>query len=141
MSSLILVDSCMWIDAIRLKGSTDTKLAIKGLLDEFAAVLCGPVELEVLGGARKEERAKLKEYFDILPYRASDHKIWRKAAETSWKLRDQGLNCPWNDCIIATIALEQGYRVYSQDKHFAAMAEILPIRLYTPGYMGMYNPD
>ncbi len=141
MNPLILVDSCMWIDAIRLKGATETKLAIKGLLDEYAAVLCGPVELEVLGGARKEERPKLKEYFDILPYRPSDHTLWRKAAETSWKLRDSGLNCPWNDCIIATIALEHDYQVYSQDKHFKAMAEILPIQLYTPGYMGMYNPD
>ena len=141
MSSLVLADSCMWIDATRHKGATDTKLAVKGLLDEFAAVLCGPVELEVLGGVRKEERSKLKEYFDILPYRASDHKIWRQAAETSWKLRDHGLNCPWNDCVIATIALEHNYRIYSQDKHFKAMAELLPIQLYTPGYMGMYNPS
>lgn len=126
---------------MRLKGSTDIKLGIKGLLDEYAAVLCGPVELEVLGGARKNERKQLKEYFSILPYRPSDHTIWRKAAEISWQLRDRGLNCPWNDCIFATIALEHNYRIYSQDKHFETIAEILPIRLYTPGYMGMYNPE
>mgnify|MGYP006190594771 CR=1 FL=1 len=89
----------------------------------------------------RKEREKLKEYFDILPYRATDHKIWRKAAETSWKLRDNGLNCPWNHCIIATIALEFGCRVYSQDKQFKTIAEILPLQLYNPGYMGMYNPD
>ena len=82
----------MSIESIQLKGAADVKLAVKNLLDEFAAVLCGPVELEVLGGARKEEREKLKEYFDILPYRATDHRIWRKAAEPSWKLRDNGLN-------------------------------------------------
>ena len=47
----------MWIDAIRLKGATDTKLAVKGLLDEYAAVLGGPVEIEVLGGAQAKENA------------------------------------------------------------------------------------
>ncbi len=51
------------------------------------------------------------------------------------------LNCLWSDCVIATIALEHGYRIYSQDKHFKAIAEILPIQLYTPSYIGMYNPD
>ncbi|PQJ29379.1 hypothetical protein [Rubritalea profundi] len=51
----------MWIDAIRLKGATDTKLAVKGLLDEYAAVLGGPVEIEFLGGAAsKGERPKAR---------------------------------------------------------------------------------
>ena len=140
MSDLVLVDSCMWIHALRLKGDRDAKLGINGLLQEYMALLCGPVELEVLGGAGKNERKKIKDYFDILPYRKSDHKIWRAAVETSWLLRDHGLSVPWNDAIIATIAQAYGYRVYSEDKHFRAMAEILGIRLYKPGYMGMYDP-
>lgn len=131
----------MWIHALRLNGDRDIKLGIHGLLQEYMALLCGPVELEVLGGAGKQDRKKIKEYFDILPYRKSDHTIWREAVETSWLLSDRGLSVPWNDTIIATIAKKHGYRVYSEDKHFKMMAEILSIRLYQPGYMGMYNPE
>lgn len=33
-------------------------------------------------------------------------------------------------------------RVYAVDKHFEAMAEILPaLHLYRPGYGGMHDPD
>lgn len=141
MSKLVLVDSCMWIHALRLNGDRDIKLGINGLLQEYMALLCGPVELEVMGGASKAERKMIKKYFDIMPYRKSDHTIWREAVETSWIIRDQGLSVPWNDAIIATIAKKFSYRVYSEDKHFKMIAEILGIRLYQPGYMGMYNPE
>ena len=138
---MVLVDSSCWIEASRKNGSIEVKAAVQGLLDEFEALLCGPVELEVLGGARADERAKLQKYFNILPYRSSDHKIWRQAMTTSWKLRDAGVTTPWNDTIIATIACQYDYRIYSIDKHFPMMAEILGFKLYTPGYGGRYNPE
>ncbi len=100
---MVLVDSSCWIEASRKNGSIEVKAAIQGLLNEFEALLCGPVELEVLGGARSNERARLQKYFDILPYRASDHKIWRQAIATSWTLRDAGITTPWNDTIIGLI--------------------------------------
>ncbi len=138
---MVLVDSSCWIEASRKNGSIEVKAAVKGLLDEFLALLCGSVELEVLGGARKSERPLMQRYFDILPYRASDHKIWRQAVKTSWQLRDAGITVPWNDTIIATIACQYHYRVYSINKHFPAMAKILGFPLYEPGYGGRYNPN
>jgi len=140
-SNMVLVDSCCWIEASRKDGKIEVKAALKHLLDEFLALLCGPVELEVLGGAKKTERKKMSHYFSVLPYRVSDHKIWREAMQTAWLLRDEGLNTPWNDVIIATMAKRYNYRVYSIDKHFPMIAEILDIRLYNPGYGGMYNPE
>jgi predicted nucleic acid-binding protein len=140
LESMVLVDSCCWIEAARKNGAIEVKAAVRGLLKEFQALLCGPVELEVLGGARASERLRMQSYFDILPYRASDHKIWRKAKETAWKLRDKGITMPWNDIIIATIACEYNYRVYSIDKHFPIMAQHLAFPLYTPGYGGRYRP-
>lgn len=136
---MVLVDSSCWIEASRKNGRIEVKAAVQGLLDEFEALLCGPVELEVLGGARPDERAKLQKYFNILPYRASDHKIWRQAVQSSWKLRDAGITAPWNDTIIATIACQFNYRVYSIDKHFPMMAKVLGFPLYEPGYGGRYN--
>jgi hypothetical protein len=31
-------------------------------------------------------------------------------------------------------------RLYADDAHFDAMAKIIPLRLYTPGYGGMFAP-
>jgi len=141
LTDMVLVDSSCWIESFRKNGKIEVKAGVKGLLDEFLALLCGPVELEVLGGARANERKRMKTYFDILPYRPSDHKIWREAIETGWKLRDAGVTAPWNDTIIATIACQYNYRVYSIDKHFPMMSKILGFPLYEPGYGGRYNPE
>ena len=138
---MILIDSSCWIEAFRKNGSIEVKAAVQGILNEFEALLCGPVEMDVLGGARKNERQRIEKYFNILPYRTSDHKIWRQAVATGWQLRDAGITTPWNDTIIATIATRYTYRVYSIDKHFPAMAKVLGFPLYTPGYGGRYNPD
>ena len=136
---MVLVDSCCWIEALRKDGGIEVKAALQGLLDEFEALLCGPVELEVFGGSPANERQRIQSYFDILPYHTSDHKIWREATRTNWRLRDAGVTAPWNATIIATIASQGDYRVYSIDKHFPRMAKVLGFSLYEPGYGGRYN--
>jgi len=55
--------------------------------------------------------------------------------------RAKGINTPWNDVLIATIAVMNNLLVYASDKHFAAMSPVLGFSLYQPGYNGMYNPD
>ncbi len=136
---MVIVDTSTWIEFFRRDGDPAVKLAVRGLLDEFEATLCGPVELEFLGGAREHEREKIQKWFNILPYATNDQKLWRKAASHWATMRKNGVTIPWNDALIATITLEQGCRVYAVDKHFDAMAQPLGLRLYKPGYNGMFN--
>ena len=56
---MVLVDSSVWIEAIRRAGRLEVKVGLEGLLDEYAAAWFGPVKLEVLGGARAQERSRL----------------------------------------------------------------------------------
>jgi hypothetical protein len=138
---MVIVDTSAWIEMHRLKGNAAVKLAVRGLLDEFQAALCGPVEMEFLGGARPNERERLQAWCNILPYIRSDQKIWRKTAINFAILKSSGCTAPWNDVLIATIAMENGCSVYAVDSHFTAMAGILPsLRLYHPGCGGTYNP-
>jgi predicted nucleic acid-binding protein len=141
MNSLVIVDTSAWIEAHRRDGSAAVKLAVRGLLDEFEAALCGPVEMEYLGGARPQERERLQAWCNVLPYVRSDQKIWRRAAMNFSLLKQKGVTAPWNDVLIATIALDNGCRVYAVDKHFTAMAPLLGFHLYQPGYGGSYNPE
>jgi len=138
---MVIIDTSAWVDFFRRDGHLDTKLAVKGLLDAFEGALCGPVEMEFLGGARPAEMQGIQSWFNIIPYRLNDQKIWRKVAYNFATLRSKGHTLPWNDILIATIALEHDDAVFANDKHFPVMAEILKVKLYQPGYNGTFNPD
>ena len=48
---MVLVDSSVWIEALWREVNVHVKLALEALLEEYEAAWCGPVKLEVLGGA------------------------------------------------------------------------------------------
>ena len=138
---MVLVDSSIWIEAARRKGSLQAKVALEALLEEYEACWCGPVKLEVLGGARKEERRKLEFFFEAIPYRAMPDTAWADAKELAWRLRDKGVTAPWNDVLVACLALRWDIRVFAQDAHFEQIAEVSGLQLYEPGYSGSYSPE
>ncbi len=138
---MVLVDSSVWIESIRRTGRIDVKVALEGLLEEYEATWCGPIRLEVLGGARAEDRKRLSSWFTCIPYQPVTEPVWDLAKERYWQLRDRGQTLPWSDVLIGTLALSWECRVYSIDQHFEVMRELLGLRLYQPGYGGKYTAD
>ena len=138
---MVLVDSSVWIEAARRDGSLAHKVGLEGLLDAAEAAFCGPIKLEVLGGARAQERKRMSYYFDCIPYKSIDDSAWEFAKDCAWSLRDKGHNLPWNDILIGSLSLRWICRVYAKDQHFEAMRDVLGVRLYTPGYGGSFQPD
>ncbi|MBU6181066.1 MAG: PIN domain-containing protein, partial [Verrucomicrobia bacterium] len=113
------MDSSAWIEALRRHGDLRVKLAVEGLLDAYEAQWCTPVRLEVLGGARKEERSRLGRHFSVIPYRPVREDDWERAIALAWRLRDGGLTVPWLDVLVASVALQDNVRVYAVDAHFS----------------------
>lgn len=138
---MVLVDTSVWIEASRRKGELAYKVGLENLLEEYEAAWCSPVKLEFMGGARKEDRKNLEFWFECIPFRPVEEHHWELAKLNAWKLRDKGHTLPWSDILIATMALDLDMRVYARDRHFETMAEILGLRLYTPGYGGRYCLD
>ncbi|HEX5397547.1 MAG TPA: PIN domain-containing protein [Verrucomicrobiae bacterium] len=139
---MVLVDSSVWIEALRRDGRLDVKVALESLLEEYEAAWCGPVKLEVLGGARPQERQKLESHFECIPYFQMKDSAWDTAKKMAWQLRDRGCNPPWNDILIATLSRLAECRVYSIDQQFQQMYEAgAGIILYEAGYGGAYNPN
>jgi predicted nucleic acid-binding protein len=139
---MVLVDSSVWIEALRRDGSVSVKLALEGLLEEYEAAWCGPVKLEVLGGARAQDRKKLEEQFSCIPYFPMADAAWDSAKNLAWRLRDKRCTTPWNDVLIAALSVKAGCRIYAVDKHFEMMYHSgAGIRLYKPGYAGKYDPN
>ena len=138
---MVLVDTSAWIEFFRRDGDPAVKLAMKVLVEELEATLCGPVEMEFLGGARRRERQRIQIRLDLLPYLNNDQKIWREAATQYALLREKGITVPWNDVLVATLALRHDCRIYAVDRHFESMGEHLGLRLYRPGYNGCFSPE
>jgi len=136
---MVLVDSSVWIEAARRDGDLAYKVGLEGLLEFAEALLCGPVRLEVLGGARAQDRKRLTAFFDSVPYKALDDSAWNFALDCAWRLRDRGLSIPWNDILIGSLSVRWTCRVYAKDSHFDAMRDVIGLRLYKPGYGGSYN--
>lgn len=138
---MVVVDTSVWIEAARREGELAYKIGLENLLDAYEAVWCSPVRLEFLGGARKDKRKALDFYLQSVPYRELTEKHWNMAVKHSWKLRENGHSLPWNDILIATLAIDLDYRAYAKDKHYQVMSRYLGLRLYEPGYGGAYVPD
>lgn len=138
---MVIVDSSAWIEALRRQGDIQVKLAVEGLLHVYQAQLCAPARLEVLGGARAEQRPALSAYFSIIPYRRCEMADWERAISLAWRLRGAGLTVPWMDVLIAAIALQDGSSVYSIDAHFTQIGRIAGLPLYRPGYGGKYQAN
>jgi len=136
---MVLVDSSAWIESLRRNGDMRVKLAIEGLLEAYEAQWCSPVRLEVLGGARIEERARLGQHFSVIPYRPSREDDWDRAIALAWRLRGKGLTVPWLDVLTAAIAIHDGVRLYATDNHFREIARHTGLLLYRPGYGGSFN--
>ncbi len=138
---MVLVDSSVWIEGLRRSGDLKVKLALEALLEVFEAQWCAPVRLEVLGGARQEERELLASYLSVIPYRAVREDDWERAVALAWRLRDNGLTVPWLDVLISAIAIHDGVRLYAVDKPFEKIARLSALRLYQPGYGGSFEPE
>ena len=137
---MVLVDSCVWIEAAKLKGDLLVKVALRSLLDENQAAFCGPVKLEILGALRPESRPKWLKSLSTVPYLPMKDQQWDQAVRLSWSLRSKGVTAPWNDVLISSISLKQECRVYSIDSAFQSISRVSGLPLYQPGNSGTYNP-
>jgi len=138
---MVILDSSVWIESLRREGDLVTTLAVEALLEEYEATLCSPVRMEVLGGARKQDREALDDYFSVIPYLRVKEGDWTAACRNAWKLSEVGVRVPWSDLLIATVSMRVGCRVYAADKHFDLMSKHLPMRLYRPGYGGKFEAE
>lgn len=137
---MVLVDSSVWIEAARRQGDLATKVALRALLDEYEAAWCSPVKLEVMGGARREERRALGMFFAVIPYAECGEADWDAAKALACRARDAGHTLLWNDFLISATAAARGWRLYARDAHFATLASLGGAALYQPGYGGGYQP-
>lgn len=100
------------------------------------ACFCGIIKLEVLGGARDDEKTVTANLFSLVPYLPQTEAFWDEAVRFQWRVRKHGVTIPWSDALIAN---RNGHRIHHRDKHSDALAHLGLIKSHPPGYGGSYQ--
>ncbi len=117
MQGSVVVDSNVFIGLLRR--SLDPVTLLGEWIGEGDLATCGMVRLEVERGLRVPKlRQRLSDFFDVMIYCQTSSKVWAKAADLAWKLDRSGVTLPAQDLLIATVALELGAAVLTDDAHF-----------------------
>ena len=92
--------------------------------------MTGVVLSEVLRGVQSDrEYSLLAGLMGELPYVEATKETWMSCGNISRQLRADGITVHIADALIATLAMEGGHEVYTQDSDFD---RIPGIRLYRP---------
>jgi hypothetical protein len=137
---MVLEDTTVWIETSRRDGRQVVKYAAQLLLIANEATLCGSVEMKFLGGARLFVRERFQAWFNVITYQRSDQKISLNAALDFCLLRINDIAEPWNGLLIAGVANDTDWQIYSCYRHFEMMAPIFDF-FYFSERMGDSNPD
>lgn len=119
---MILVDTSVIIDVLHGK---DPKL--KALFSSLPLTLCGVTVAEVLHGARDHVHyGKLQSALSSFTVTDLTPNTWTLFSSYLFQLRTHGITVPFQDVLIATVALENGLTLWTRDLHFQAIQRIVP---------------
>jgi len=120
---LVLIDTSVWILALRRRADEKTKGLVSRILDQDRAATCGLISVELLGGARtRKEYEALSKDLEALHYLPTPEPTWRKVSLLCLRLRAKGISIPYTDLLIAQIAMDNGCTLLHSDSHFNLIA-------------------
>lgn len=128
---MTLIDTSAWIEFLRRNGRAEVKHRVAACLELGEAAYCGPIEFELLSGARDSELGHLLNalrFSERLDFPAA---CWQRAAQIECGLRTQGITIPRDDIFVAAAALHHDVSLYACDPHFTLARDKakIPLRL------------
>jgi hypothetical protein len=129
VSDEYFVDTSIWIDYLRDANSARGDL-IDSLIRDDRVVLNGIVLTELLTGTRSpKESDHLAAALGGLRLLEMSRAFFEAAGRHGRLLKSAGVTIPLSDLLIATHCIEHRLVLIENDRHFAAIAEHLPLRL------------
>ena len=125
---MYLIDSSLWIDYFRPKGSSAVKSRVRQVLQNDEALTCGIVIVEVLRGARTEaEYSMLEESITSLQQIPFDNEIFNRAAQWAYQMDRKGRIISTTDLLIASAAFGKALLLHN-DEDFETIAAHVHIK-------------
>ncbi len=128
---MIFVDTSVWIAAFRNAASREAR-QLSELLDADQVALSVPVFLEMLSGASRAERTKLRETLTAVPLFYPTSQTWASAERWIDTAGVSGERFGFADLLIGAIAAEHGGALWSLDRDFERMARLRLLTLFEP---------
>ncbi|MDE3242103.1 MAG: PIN domain-containing protein [Nitrospirota bacterium] len=126
---MYLVDTSVWIHALRPSGQTAIRSLLKPLIINGDTAITDWIVLELMTGLRTSERQEsLLEWLTPITGLAFDPSWWPIAWGHAARLRQRGVTPAAADCLIATVALQHKIPLIHCDKDFEAMKPILSLQ-------------
>jgi predicted nucleic acid-binding protein len=126
---MYLVDTAVWIHALRRDGSEHIRARFRPLLAAGQVALTEWIVLELMTGLRRDATAAdllgRLEAVRRLPLAAS---MWQHAWANAAALRRRGVTATAADCLVATIAIDHDVTLVHCDTDFEAMKPTLDLR-------------
>ena len=119
---MILVDTNIIIDFWNNPTAASAKI-----FSENDIALCGVIKTELLRGRKSvNDFAQIQTTLEDFYYLNFVENDWIALAKQFITLKKNGLVVPFQDAMIAFLAIKYGCEVWTNDKHFKLMQTVLP---------------
>jgi predicted nucleic acid-binding protein len=136
---LVLVDTSVWIEALREGGDRVASERVKELLLQDRLAVWELIVGEVLVGAWDEgEYQRLATRLMGAQGLHAPESVWRRAARLGIGLRRTGHKAPLTDLAIAVVAMHNDAKLLHRDRHFPVIATICDLE---QEYVGPPEPS
>ena len=118
---MILIDTNIVIDFWKT-GNEE----IKSVIMKSPVYICGVVKAELCHGARNEkDLSSILNALSSFPEIDITNRLWETIGRNLFELRISGITVPFQDVIIATLAIENSLMVWTNDKHFFQIQSVI----------------
>lgn len=126
---MIVVDTSVWVAALRQSATPEAK-CLQRLLDADEVALPVPVRTELLSGASKKDKPRLKRALSALPVLYPTDDTWATIDRWVETAGQAGERFGVGDLLIGAVAAEIDALVWSLDADFERMQKLKLIERY-----------
>ena len=118
---MILVDSNIIIDFWK-----KPDVSARKIFEDEEIAICGIIQAELIHGARSDkELSEVIAALDELIFLDIDRSDWIEIGKCLNKLKKKGVTVPFQDVIIAYIAVKYSTSLWSNDQHFKKIQSVI----------------
>lgn len=106
------------------------KTALREAILEDRVAVCGPVICEIVRGAARADRTRIRKALDGQLRLAQEDADWEDVGRIVGELQQEGLQPPILDALIAAIATRHGVALWHfGDRHFGPIGRLLTLEI------------